>query len=136
MTTTKTKATTKKFVKQPFVDSPLPILYSCRMRLDEEQRSTLKSAYAEAQRPHIPANLPTIGGSSVSVSTEYGAVRDLDYELGMSRTVVYDLINSRDTISIVLILKLQAVLKVEIVSPETMQKAFDSYLNYIFTQND
>ena len=91
--TTKTapKATTKKFVKPPYVDSPLPILYSCRMRLDEEQRATLKSAYAEAQRPHIPTNLPNIGGSSVSVNTQYGAVRDLEQELGMSRTCSSDI---------------------------------------------
>ena len=134
--TTQTKSTTKKFVKKPFVDSPLPILYSCRMRLDEDQRATLKSAYMSAQSVHTPTTLPTIGGSAVSVSTQYGAVRDLDYELGMSRTVVFDLINSRDTISILLILKLQAVLKVEVITPETMQKAFDGYLNYIFTQND
>lgn len=132
--TTKTKKTTSpKFVKPNFQDAPLSILYSCRLRLNEDERKLLKEAYAEMSRKDIPAAMPSIGGSSISVKTTH-STPDLDSRLNMSRLIFTDLINSRESINLSILIKIQQTLNVEIITAERLQEAFDNYLAYIFTQ--
>ena len=133
-TPTKKKSTPRAFNKKPsFVDNPLSILYSCRIRLTEDERQALKSAYNAKAKTQTPQSLPSIGGSSLSVQTVH-ATPNLDQELSMSRLVFQDLVNSRDSVNLSLIIKIQQVLGVEVVNRERLQAAFEGYLDYVFTQ--
>ena len=123
--------TTKKVTTETttnFVDGKLPILVSARVRLDSEQRQALKDAYYAMQRaePRVTTDATT----TLSVVTSMAS--DLERQLGMSRLVVMDLLNSRDTININLILKLQEVLDTEVITKDDLAKACESYTDYIF----
>ena len=133
--TTKSATKTKAFVKPEFINAPLTTLYSARVRLTDEERRTLKAAYDKAYNASVPTNLPPVGGSMVSVSTSYGSSRELDLALGMGRIAAVDCIQSRDSIALPLILKLQKVLGVEVVTPKRLEDAFQNYLAFLFTQD-
>jgi hypothetical protein len=118
-----------------FTEGPLPILISCRIRLSDAQRQALKGAYHSAKNA-ADAEPPRIGGSTVRTST---AVQnwDLDKKLGMSSIVVADLLNSRDSLALAIVLKLQTVLNVQVVTKEDILKACQGYCEYVFnTYND
>ena len=87
MTTTnkaKTKSAVRSFTKKPqFRDNPLPVLYSTRIRLTDDERQKLKTAYINATALEKPPVAPAIGGSSVQTVTSYGAAPFIDQELGM-----------------------------------------------------
>ena len=132
-----TQTKTRKFTKPSFVDAPLSTLFSTRLRLNEEERAKLKEAYNNAYNSSFtPPSTPPIGGSSVSVSTSYGASHSLDQKLGMNRICAVDIIQTRDTVPLPIILKMQKVLEVEIITAERLEEAFKNYIQYVFTQND
>ena len=144
MTTTVTKAmatksspksTTRRFVKPEFRNAPLDVLYSTRVRLNDEERNALKTAYNNAYNAEAPVSQPKIGGSTISVSTAYSA-RELDLKLGMGRVAAIDFLTSRDTLSLAIVLKFSKVLGVEVFTPERLEKCFQEYLAYIFTMGD
>ena len=126
----------RRFVKPEFVNTPLPILYSCRVRLTQEERETLKTAYNKAAALEHPAVQPVLTNSSVTSTTSYGSSPQLEAKLGMQRMVTFDIINSRDSITLPILLKLQSVLGVEVITPQRLQGAFDSYIKYMFSQNE
>ena len=130
-----TKTTTKpcKFVKPAYVDAPLSVLYSCRVRLEEDERKVLKEAYAAKAKQQTPQALPSIGGSSLSVQTQH-STPNLDEELSMSRLIFNDLVSSRDSINLSILIKIQTVLGVEVIKRDKLQAAFDNYLDYCFSQ--
>lgn len=111
-------------------NEPLPILVSARVRLTQDQRKALKDAYYTRKNALQPAE--TEGRGGVVVSTTYGGSNALDTELGMSQVVFADLSNSRDTISLNIVLKLQRVLNVELVSREDILEACSGYCDYVF----
>ena len=115
--------------KPTFINSPLPILISARIRLNEEQRKELKSAYYEKKNAAIPQERTNADG--LVVSTPYTSP-GLDTELGMNQLVFSDLVNSRDTITISIVLKVQEVLGVEVISKKEVMAACKSYCDYIF----
>jgi len=133
-TRTKSKSAVRKFVKPEFVNEPLSILYSCRVRLNQDERNTLKNAYEAAARGETPKTAPPIGNSSVTTTTSYGSCPELEHKLGMSRMIAYDQINTRDTIPLPVILKFQEVLGVEIFTPERLKEAFDNFISYLYTR--
>ena len=134
-TAPKTKSTARQFVKPAFKNAPLAILYSARVRLNDEERSMLKTAYDKAYNAESPLAQPAIGGSTISVSTAFSA-RELDLKLGMGRIAAIDFLTSRDTLSLAIVLKFQKVLGVEVFTATRLEKAFQEYLAYIFTVND
>ena len=113
-----------------FKNEPLPILISARVRLTQDQRKALKDAYYTRKNALQPAE--TAGRGGVVVSTTSGGTNALDAELGMRQVVFADLSNSRDTISLNIILKLQNVLEVELISREDILEACESYCDYVF----
>lgn len=117
--------------KSTFVNNPLPVLISSRIRLNEEQRKTLKNAYFTKKNQAIPEERTNEDG--LVVVTPYTSPA-LDKALGMSQLVFSDLINSRDTITIGIILKIQDVLGVEVISKKDVMAACKSYCDYIFTK--
>ncbi len=113
-----------------FINHPLPILVSARIRLTPDQRRELKAAYQNKLNAAVPATATGRGG--LQVETSFGGNNVLTNELGMSSLVFTDLVNSRDTISITLILKLQNVLGVKIITRAELMAACENYTGYIF----
>lgn len=114
-------------------DGPLPILISARIRLNHEQRLTLKNAYAALRKPQ-PAQ-PVLAGatSTLRVETQFSN-HAIDHQVGMSQLTFSDLVNSRDTISLPVLLELQRNLGVVVVTKEDIQKASEGYIEYTFNK--
>ena len=113
-----------------YKDGVLPILVSARVRLSKEQRQELKAAYYQKKNAIQPATAEGRGG--LVISTTYGGSNDLDKALGMSNLVFTDLVNSRDTITLGIILRLQQVLDVDVVSKEQLLDACKNYIDYVY----
>ena len=47
--------------------------------------------------------------------------------------IVMDILNSRDTVSLPILLKIQHVLGVEVITAKKLQDAFEHYLQYVMT---
>ena len=113
-----------------YINGPLPILVSTRIRLNEDQRTLLRDAYhAERVRRQVPDRKTQTG---ISVATP--GVNSLDVETGMSSMVFSDLIASRDTISIGIILKLQKVLGIEVITKKAVLDAAKNYADFVFSK--
>ena len=113
-------------------NSPLPILISSRIRLDEDQKTTLKDAYyRERTNRQLPERTTATG-----ITVQTAGVNSLDAALGMSGLVFSDLISSRDTVSINIVLKMQDVLGVEVLSKKQVLDACKRYVDYVFSRED
>ena len=97
--------------------APLPILCSSRIRLNDGQRKTLKDAY-NALKAATNRSTPGIGGSSIQVVTEIAT------DLGMNDMILRDLLGSRDSLNVPVVLQLQAKLGVEVLTREDLQAAY------------
>ena len=53
---------------------------------------------------------------------------------GLSALIVSDLLGTRESISITTILNISAALKVDVITKEQMQEAFDSYWAFITSE--
>ena len=113
-----------------YKDGALPILISARIRLNAEQRQELKQAYYQKKNALQPTASTGTGG--LRVETSYGGSDYLDKALGFNNLVFSDLVNSRDSITIAIVLRLQQVLEVELISQEKLMEACSSYCEYIF----
>ena len=105
----------------------LNILCSARVRLTDEQRKKLKSAYYDARKAATPEPLAAIGGSTIRTDTAFS----VNSSLPLSDVVIVDLLNTRETITLTTILSLQAALNVEAISEKDLRDAFDGYLEYV-----
>ena len=126
--TTKTKT-------YDFKEGELTTLVSARIRLTEEERQQLKLAYYKQKNSEQPSTAPAIGGAKIGV---VHAIQqsDIDQKLGMSHIVVTDLLNSRDSIALPLMLKLQSVLGLSIVDKKRVVDACANYWDYMEYKND
>ena len=115
----------------PGNDNKLSILLSSRIRLNEEEKASLKAAYQKAKSGYQPTQGASVNGSSLRVETSFTAGQ-LDTALGMNSLTFSDVISSRESVLITLVLNVQKVLGVTVVTRERMQEAFDSYLDFIF----
>jgi hypothetical protein len=122
---------TATITKPTYVEGRLPVLLSCRVRLSEEQRNTLKAAY-DAHRAKAQSNSGArIGGSTVQTVTMHDP-----NVAGLSGFLLSDLFNSRDSIQLTLILKIQKALGVEVITRKDVEKAASSYVSYVFSTFD
>ena len=117
-----------------WTNAPLPVLISARVRLSTTQRLLLKEAYYKIKNAKVPAS--TTGTGGVTVATAYGPDMQLEKDLGMSQLVFSDVINSRDSISLNILLKMQSVLGVEVISKQEILDASASYVDYVFGKYD
>ena len=120
---------TQTITKPTRIEGPLPILISCRVRLTEEQRSTLKLAYEQHRANAQPPQGQRIGGSTVITVTMHQP--DI---AGLSGFLLADIFNSRDSIQLGLILKIQASLRVEVITQKDVEAAAKNYAAYVFSQ--
>jgi hypothetical protein len=112
----------------------LSILYSCRIRLTEDERQTLKQAYKLAKEREITEGAPVMPGTSIRVVSASLTGDSVDQQLGMSQVLVMDLLNSRDSIHVPLLIKIQRVLGVEIVTKKRLMDTSKSYIDFILTK--
>ena len=91
-----------------FKDGPLKVLCSSRARLTSDQRLALRQAYTDAR----------ISGR----------------ELPMNDIVMRDLLGSRDSLNIPVLLQLQHALDVEVITREELEDSFKSYLDYVYSK--
>lgn len=113
----------------------LNILYSGRIRLTDEQRQTLKDAHNAFRKDAITTTGSTLAGSSISVQTKTETSAAKYQAFGLSSLIVNDLICSRDSIAIGILLKLQAMLGCEVISRKDLEEAFKGYLDCIYQAN-
>ena len=106
----------------------LPILISCRIRLDDDQRQKLKDALYVLRNQATPAAAPAIGGSTVTTTTAYNPKYSK-----FSDIVLNDIIVSRDSIALTTILEVQNLLKVEVITKEDVLKAAEGYVSYVWS---
>ena len=115
-----------------FVDNPLSVLYSCRVRLNDEQRDKLKSAHNALRKSGAPVVAkPVLQNSSISVEDRTAPTIDAYKAFGMSSVVVNDLLSSRESISLPVISKLQQMLGVVVIDEDELHKQFSNYLHYV-----
>ncbi len=113
-----------------FKDHPLPVLISARVRIAEDKRQEVKTAYYEKKNE---LTRPVRNNSHTGLVIETASISaDLDKMLGFSSLVFNDLINSRDTISLTIVLRIQEVLGVEIITKKELIDACKNYADYVF----
>lgn len=117
--------------KPTFREGPLPVLCSCRIRISEEKREELRKAHAALRGEHVNTQAPVNAGSTLTVTTNAEAPISAYTRYGFSPVVVSDLIGTRDSLALPVILKLQQLFNVEIVSRKELERAFKSYLDYL-----
>ena len=115
-------------------DGPLSTLFSCRHRLSDDERQQFKEAHAKFRQKEAKATpTPVLSGSSISVATNNEASHSSYAEYGFSSIIVNDLITSRDSISLPVLLKLQSMLGVEVITKKAIEKAAAGYISYVFS---
>ena len=118
--------------KPNFVTNPLSILYSTRIRLTEDERNTLKTAHNAFRAGHrVAEKTPVMAGSGISVETATDYTASSYAQAGLSSLIVSDLITSRDSISIAILLKVEALLGVKVLKRKVLEQKFQEYLDYL-----
>jgi len=100
------------------IEAAKPIYYSTRLRLTAEQREQLKEAY----------NLTTDSSESTSTPEPKRSSDRLIGDIAMK-----NLLFTRESIPINVILRLQTRLGVEVISRNELIESFIEYLDYIFS---
>ena len=119
-------------LNRPRIKEKLPLLFSARIRLDDEQREKLQQAWRQLRDSQQPVEMPPIPGSTIRVQNQY----NLGGMNCVSALTMSELISSRESISLTTILTLQAEFGIEIVSRAFIEERFADYLNYIFSTAD
>ena len=120
-----------------WVNNPLSLLFSARVRLSEDERQSLKDAHNALRSGATPAPAsPVLQGSSIAVQTFTAPVVDVYKQYGMSGVIVNDIISSRETIALPVIIKLQKMLGVTIITEERLKKQFDNYADYVLNHQN
>lgn len=106
----------------------LPILVSARVRLNEEQRSTLKKAWQTYRAKCQPVAQPALAGSGLSVST----AQNTPSLEGFAAITVSDLIGTRESIQLTTLIQLQKALGVTVTTEKDILDACKGYCSYMF----
>ena len=126
-----TQSMTKEKSNYKYVDHPLNYLISCRVKLREDQRETLKEAYNKMRWGKQESTAPLSGSAVSSVSFTDAATR-LYQETGLSAVVIGDCLGSRESLSLPLVLKLQRGLGVTVVTQKDIEESMSGYAEYVF----
>ena len=105
--------------------SELTYLCSIRIRLTPEMRSTLKEAQniARLAQPH-----PGLPGSSVKAETYQQSAQ-------FSDVVLTDLIATRESIALPVILQLEQLFNITLVNKKDLMAAFKGYVEFVYEKN-
>ena len=127
MTMTKTKKETYNFVNEP-----LHTLVSARIRLTADERQTFKAAYREMRNQSAPVQQTSPNGSFIKVETPMFSTEELDRRLGLNQMLFTDLMTSRDSLNLTVLLRIQNVLGLNLITKERILNAAQSYVDYTF----
>jgi hypothetical protein len=136
MPATLTKNLPNTFTENTLPNGQLRCQIGSRIRLSDADRDTLKTAYRSAceaeweSQNHASPN----ANQGIKVTTAW-ATPKLSKALGMDSILFSQLVNSRDAISLGIVLRIQAALGIELVTREYLQQVFESYLNHITANN-
>ncbi len=116
--------------QKPKFDSPLPVLFSSRVRLNDDQRTQLQQAWRKVRDGRIPQEKPSLPGSSVRTHTTFnvGGMQNL------TAITISDIISTRETIPLTTVLILQEEFGLDLFSKEFLRERFENYLTFIFDQ--
>ena len=92
-----------------------------------------QEAYYAIKNAEAP--IDSAGHGGVAVQTTYAPSVELERKLGMSTIVFSDLVNTRDSIALTVILRLQSALGIEVVTQKDIEEACASYISYVFGKN-
>ena len=118
-----------------FINHPLDTLFSARIRLSDEERATLRAAHSAFRKSYATAHRPTVmTGSTLTVETATAPPANAYAEAGMSDLVISDLIGSRDSIQLSILIKVEKLLGVTVVTRKRLLDRFTDYLDYLDIQ--
>ena len=116
-------------------DAPLLTLMSCRVRLTDAQREMYKKAYNDVRAGRQPKEQPALAvGSSISVSTAIDTMSDFHQRVGMNDIVIADILGTRDSVSLTILLKLQEELGIKAISKKQILDCAKSYTEYCWSE--
>jgi len=118
-------------VKKAFVEQH-PILISCRVRLNDEQRDTLKKAVRSLERELTPSGPQSLPGSTVKSSSQFDPLQSA---LGLGRIALAEVLGSRESLPLMTVVNLQHQLNVTVLTKEDVVKAAEGYADYVFGYN-
>lgn len=117
-------------------DGPLNTLISCRVRLTDKQRDEFKDAYNALRYSKKPVSAPAVNaGSTITVETSIDYLQEWYHQIGMSAVVIGDIIGARDSVSLPLLLKLQAALGIKSITKKQITDAAKGYVDYVWEQS-
>lgn len=115
---------------------PISVFLTTRIRLSPLEREMLKDAYrkrtAADSAVSSPSSNPFSSVQSITSSSKSNVLKELD----MSHLTWIELVNTRESLALPLVMKMQKVLGVPIIDRERLKKAMDSYLEYCFPTNE
>lgn len=116
--------------------SPISVFITTRIRLSPLERELLKDAFrkrmAEDSAVSSPSSNPFSSVQSFTSSARSNVLKELD----MSNLTWTEIVNTRESLALPLVMKMQKVLGVPIIDRERLKKAMDSYLEYCFPTNE
>jgi len=117
--------------------NPLSLLFSARVRLSDDERQQLKAAHNALRTAATPpAQKNVMAGSTITVTTNSAPVIDVYRQNGMSSIVVNDILSSRESISMPVIIKLQKMLGVSIITEKRLKEQFAKYCDYVLNHQN
>ena len=122
----------KKETNYTFVNEPLHTLVSARIRLTADERQAFKAAYREMRNASAPIQQTSPNGSFIKVEQPMFSTQELDNRLGMNQMLFTDLMTSRDSLNLTVLLRLQNVLGLNLITKERILNAAQSYVDYTF----
>ena len=105
----------------------LPMYVSCRVVLNDDQRSVLKTAYHQ-QLKELSPQPARIGGSTVTTSTAVN--HPIQAEL--PGILLTDLLNTRESLPLDTVIRIQRAFGVEVIKPEDVMVQAKQYTEYMF----
>jgi hypothetical protein len=103
------------------------VFVSARVKLTPEQRQQLKEAWELVRQKRQAPQGQNIGGATLKTVTATAVTID-----GISDITMSDLITTRESISLVLLIKLQRALGIEVITPAEILAASKDYVSYVF----
>ena len=113
--------------KKKFTDT-LPILLSCRMRLNNEQREQLKKVWRDIRDNEAPQPVSSPGSTVKSYSAP--TTTTAEKALNTSSLIISDLITTRDTIALTTIIEMERVFGIELITKEAFMAAAETYYEW------
>ena len=123
---------TKKETNYTFINEPLTTLVSARIRLTADERQAFKKAYREMRNQSAPVQQTSCNGSFIKVETPMFSTEELDRRLGLNQMLFTDLMTSRDSLNLTVLLRIQHVLGLNLITKERILNAAQSYVDYTF----